>query len=506
MGSTGAMTKTARLRALNAARRGLILLFQVLLGVVVVLGTDLAPAAAQAAEAECASGSGPDLAGRTLTPDTAELAGHGWSFDANGEELRFLRLACADLRGATLQGFELAELTLVGADLTGADLHGVEADRILLDGANLTDANLAGLELGQTRFANTVVAGTNFSRADLSQAVFAGMDLSGLDLSHAELSQADLGDATLRGADLRGATMTQAQLAGADLTEARLDGVDFGQANMAGVDLTGVQAAGAKFTQVAELDEVSLRGADLRRASFSQSRLRGADLRDADLTRADLVQADLTDADLTGTTITGADWTQARSGGIVTGNRLIGQFPVDPLVLVFVLAIAAVALRRHVRSRSGRLPALTVLAVIAAALVYQVIAALPLFGELRLELYLMLVGPMLFASVFLGMFVVVVYEGVGPGWRSALSLLVLLTGISVVMASVFAFLLGPLLDAEPLQQACSAASCLGGFARGITGLLLGLGIGLVGFILLAKAPHGPGERRPRPLRSRIRST
>ncbi|UOR01671.1 pentapeptide repeat-containing protein [Leucobacter allii] len=421
--------------------------------------------------AACLAHPGAELAGRTLDAERlpAGLAATAaWSITVNDEELAFLRLPCADLRGAVLRSEGLTELVLTGADLTGADL--------------------SGLALGQTRFADTVVADTRFAGAELGQAVFAGMDLSGIDFSHASLAQADLSGADLRGADLSGADLAQAQLGGADLTGADLTDADLGQASLDGADLTGVRAAGAAFTQVSNLDGASLSGAMLAGASLGQSSLRGADLTDADLTGARLIQADLTDADLTGASIAGADWTQAGTLGAV-GAALSGQFPLDAMVLACVLVIALFVLRRPLRTGSGRLPAIAVLAVLAAALAAQLLLAAPFAHELDPRMLGKLAGPLLVVGCFVGAIVSMVHEDAAPGWRSAAGLAVLLAGVSLLLAAGLAAIQFPVLGGEPFQQSCRGAGCLGGASRGATGALLGGLTAALGLLLL-----GSGRR------------
>ena len=146
------------------------------------------PATASAAQAAaCQPGSGPDLAGKTLTSN--EISGY-----SNG-------LGCADLASANLSGLDLEQLDFTNANLRGANLQNADLTQATLDGANLTGADLAGATLDQAS-----AHGTDFSHADMSSASLIQTDLTGANLDDTSLGGANFGQATFDGTTLTGAT------------------------------------------------------------------------------------------------------------------------------------------------------------------------------------------------------------------------------------------------------------------------------------------------------------
>lgn len=250
-----------------------------------------------------------------------------------------------------------------------------------------------------------------------------------------------------------------------------------------------MHAPHAVFNQISDLDGVSFRGANLRQAKFTQASLKNADLREADLTRAVIFQSTLTGANITGATIAGTDWTQSSVSHVTTGDHLIGHFPLDAVVLTFFLAIAVFVLHSSLRMQAGRLPAIAVLAIISGALVWQVAAAATGLETMRLFPLVTLVGPLLFICCFVGGFVWIAHANAAPGWRSALSLLTLLAGLYILLTTLAAVLQQPTINGEAFQQACTAATCLGGHARGFRGMWLGGLLTLLGLILFGKTPQ-----------------
>jgi Pentapeptide repeats (8 copies) len=144
-------------------------------------------AAARTADASCQPGSGPHLAGKTLT--SSQVSGY-----APGH------LRCADLTGANLSG-----LSLIQADLAGAILRGAS-----LQHTDLTQATLSGADFSHT----------DLSNATLDQATARGTNFTDADLTGASAVQTDLTQARLNGAKLGGVTFTQATLTGATFTGA----------------------------------------------------------------------------------------------------------------------------------------------------------------------------------------------------------------------------------------------------------------------------------------------
>jgi uncharacterized protein YjbI with pentapeptide repeats len=147
-----------------------------------------ATATASAAQAAaCQPGSGPDLAGKTLT--SSDISNY-----TNG-------LGCADLAGATLSGLDLEQVDFTDANLRGANLQNADLTQATLDGVNLTGADLAGATLDQAS-----ARGTDFSHADMSGASLIQTDLTGANLDDTSLGSANFGQATFDGTTLAGAT------------------------------------------------------------------------------------------------------------------------------------------------------------------------------------------------------------------------------------------------------------------------------------------------------------
>jgi len=156
---------------------------------VFVLGAGF-PAMAQAAaqSAACQPGSGPDLAGKTIT--SGEVS------DLSGESLQ-----CANLTDANLSGLSLDQIDITGADLRGANLQNTDLTQATLNGADFQGANLAGATLDQSE-----AQGADFRDADLSGASAVQTDLTGANLDDASLGGADFSQATFSGTAMTGVT------------------------------------------------------------------------------------------------------------------------------------------------------------------------------------------------------------------------------------------------------------------------------------------------------------
>jgi hypothetical protein len=152
-----------------------------------ILGTALPAMATTTMTAACQPGSGPDLAGKTLT--SGEISGY-----VNG-------LGCADLANANLSGLDLEQVDFTDANLSDANLRNADLTQATLDGANLSGADLAGATLDQAS-----ARGTDFSHADLSGVNLIQSDLTGANLDDTSLGGANFGQATFDGTTLTGAT------------------------------------------------------------------------------------------------------------------------------------------------------------------------------------------------------------------------------------------------------------------------------------------------------------
>lgn len=190
----------------------------------------------------------------------------------NGARAWKANLSNANLRGARLEGLTAAE-----ADLSKAELSAAHACEAVFDGANLEHATLENAELRKASFTGTILSGARFFEADLQKAKFADVKLTDADFTAANLEGAYLTGVKLREACFSGARFAGAQLAGCDLEGMELPAANFTKANLEGALLTGSSMPDARFDDaclknaglaVVEWERVSLRGADLRGASF----------------------------------------------------------------------------------------------------------------------------------------------------------------------------------------------------------------------------------------------
>lgn len=145
-------------------------------------------AMAQTADASCQPGSGPHLAGKTLTSSDVSNYSPG-------------HLRCADLSGADMSGLSLIQVDLTGAILRNANLQNTDLTQATLDGADLSHANLSNAKLDQASAHNA-----NFGGANLTSASMVQTDLTGASLNGASLGGVSFTEATLTGTTFTGAT------------------------------------------------------------------------------------------------------------------------------------------------------------------------------------------------------------------------------------------------------------------------------------------------------------
>lgn len=126
----------------------------------------------------------------------------------------------------------------------------------------------------------------------------------------------DLVDAQLPEIDLRGANLRRADLIGTTLTNANLAGAFLPGADLTRSKLNGINLQRADLSQAllgfADLSGADLTGANLRGADLSKTVLSGANLTDARLDDAKLVDADLSRANLENATLKRADMSNAK--------------------------------------------------------------------------------------------------------------------------------------------------------------------------------------------------
>lgn len=195
-------------------------------------------------------------------------SGSGMKIDLSKRNLRFARLAYAQMEGANfryaqLQGADFQNAKLQNVDFQGAQLHRAILHNAHLKGAILNNAHLQNAYLQHAQLQDAVFWYANLSGARLYAAQLQGAILANAQLQKADLTEAELHGAKLSSADLSGAILIKAQLQGAQLDEASLRGAN----------LEGARLEGANF------DKAVLGGTILRNASFLCSHGEPADWR-----------------------------------------------------------------------------------------------------------------------------------------------------------------------------------------------------------------------------------
>lgn len=264
----------------------------------------------------------------------------GVSLDAC--ELRGIRVARADLRGAELGGDfgdegcapcgAAPEAPCEALDFTGSNL----ADAKITPGSKFTRTNLSSASLS-----NLAAVGVDFSFANLDLANFSGANLGCPSDGSNEADTAAACAGTVCetptrfvGAGLRGASFTGANLRGAvfsfekDLIE-NLAIQPCHPVTGEVLEALGIDLQGASFTN-ADLTLANLAGTNLSKAQVAGATLRNACLAHACLQEAPLALIDLTEADLDGADATGAFFTSSimarvsARGAILDRANLVG--------------------------------------------------------------------------------------------------------------------------------------------------------------------------------------
>ena len=177
-----------------------------------------------------------------------------------------------------------------GADLSKADLKEIDLTEADLKGADLTEADLKKVILKRADLTKAKLWAANLNKADLSET-----NMRRADLSWADMSGADLNNANFRGAILTSAIFKNTDLSGAYFRWADLNGVLLNEANLTDVDMAAAFLRKANLSKT-NLSGVNLTSADLRETNLRETNLKGADLRFAQLTNADLTGAQLNGA------------------------------------------------------------------------------------------------------------------------------------------------------------------------------------------------------------------
>ena len=172
--------------------------------------------------------------------------------------------------------------TFAGADLKNADLENAD-----LSGAILTCANLSGANLSGANLSYVVLKGANLWGAHLEKA-----DLSYAELNRADLQWADLNETNLNWADLRNVDLCSAKLRKAILTNAI-------------VSFANLKSA---VCTEAQMECISLWGANLEYTILNQADLNQADLRLVNMDETSLLNSDLSHVLLQKSTVREKDW------------------------------------------------------------------------------------------------------------------------------------------------------------------------------------------------------
>lgn len=203
------------------------------------------------------------------------------------------------------------------------------AVRDTLDDAAPGIVRFSRCELSEVDLRDVNLSGTIFDHCTLADAVLGGAELDGVhaeggDWARVNLAQSDLTDATLRNVDLSGAV-----LRGALLTDASFDAC-----RMLGAALTGLRGLAVSFRldgcnlQLADLQDLHLRGLRVHDADLSEADLRGSDLREAVLSNCRLRGIELSETRLDGADLRGSDLGELTAdsprhlaGAVISGDQ-----------------------------------------------------------------------------------------------------------------------------------------------------------------------------------------
>ena len=255
----------------------------------------------------------------------------------NCTKLARAQLQEADLRKAELGGAILKEADLSKAKLKRTDFYQISEqdkcgsinageasldDAVLNEGANLEAAVLNNADLIEANLSNTSLAAAELDGVKMKSAIVIKATLDAANLTDADMWKADLRCSSLNEADLPGANLMSADLYGAKLKEANLDDTNLREAKfnsfncnntcvLACIECKAKNKANKKEQckeckncesgegrKKSNLENASLRHADLSMAHLNGAILTNADLLGANLYKAELKGATLKDANL----------------------------------------------------------------------------------------------------------------------------------------------------------------------------------------------------------------
>jgi uncharacterized protein YjbI with pentapeptide repeats len=216
-----------------------------------------------------------------------------------------------EVRGAKLAGINLAHVRAHLAFLAHADLHGAH-----LTYGNFSESDLRGADLRGADLTGTQFLGANLEGARLDNAVFLDQSLERSVCSASGRSAVHF--QTFPEADLSGARFSEK----ADLCQ-----VSFHGAHLAGTYLVSAELPQADLGE-AILDKTHLSGAILEYADFKNSQLSGTDLSGSDLRNADFSGAEVDCPKADGANLDGATITDAQLRRIHMNDKTsLGQRP-----------------------------------------------------------------------------------------------------------------------------------------------------------------------------------
>ena len=204
------------------------------------------------------------------------LADTGRGLNLSEAELVGLDLTNLDLRGATLSRARLDSANLSGADLRGATLicpltertkfRDAKLDNVYAHAFSAVSADWSGAHMpGAIDTTGSLFHGVNLTRSVLSGGNYAGATFYQCDLTGANLSGCDLTAATFNECVMRDTVLTGATVASGTITRSSMDGADLRRTRGAGLTLQQITAMSDVQMDDANLPELSVRSATLRR-------------------------------------------------------------------------------------------------------------------------------------------------------------------------------------------------------------------------------------------------
>jgi uncharacterized protein YjbI with pentapeptide repeats len=232
--------------------------------------------------------------GYSLSNDNAKAA--RYTLDLAHEKFTELDLKGVNLSGVYLYGAKFSQCDLTAATFAGSYLLGAEFERSKLTNVNFSGAELYGIKVEGTSIDKCTFAKANLTKADLSSATLAGCDFSGASLEGTKFDFSDLEDCNFDWASLKegsdysikyeewlptrtsmvGANLQRATLSNSDLTGARFDQSDLTDSDLSNARLQNTQFARAKLQRTKGLHNRSIVKADLTHTTLIEINLQAS--------------------------------------------------------------------------------------------------------------------------------------------------------------------------------------------------------------------------------------